>query len=177
MVAVAKTISMVAVAIISIAVVAVAIIIAVSATVSEVSVAVAHTTSVVAACKAVAHASAIAVSPAIITAMIPTAAAVHPPAVSATIDGPEMGVTEVEIVAIGVAGVDAEVPIACIPVEWTIEIACCHIGVVLPVEQYVAKVQVALCPVCTIKVIVCVHTHQVVEVNLIGCLILLLGEV
>lgn len=48
---------------------------------------------------------------------------------------------------------------------------------VLPVEQDVAQVEVALPPVCLIEVVGRVYAHQVVQVHLVGCVILLFGEV
>ena len=60
------------------------------------------------------------------------------PSVSAAVGGIEVRASEVEVVAMWVAGVDAEVPVAAFPEEGTIEVAGCDIGVPLPVEQDVA---------------------------------------
>ena len=109
--------------------------------------------------------------------VIPAASAVHAPAVSAAVDGPEVGTSEVEVVAVGVACVDAEVPVASLPVEWTVEVGGSQIGLVLPVEEDIAQVEVTLSPVGAIEVGLGIHAHQVVEVHLIGGLILLLGKV
>jgi hypothetical protein len=113
----------------------------------------------------------------IVTSVIPTSATVHSPAVTATIDVPEVRATEVEVVAVRIAGIDAEMPVACFPVEGAIEICGCQVGLILPVEQYVAKVKIALGPVYTIKVGLGVHAHQVVEVHFVCCLILVFGQV
>jgi hypothetical protein len=53
-----------------------------------------------------------------------------------------------------ITGIDAEVPVASIPVEWTIEVACCAISGILPVIEYVTHVEVTIVPVCTVEVIV-----------------------
>ena len=86
-------------------------------------------------------------------------------------------VVEEEIVAVWVAGVDTEVPVAGIPVERTVEIGCSNVCAILPVKQYVAQVEVALTPVVTVEVVVCIDTHEVVEVYLVGSLILCIAEI
>jgi len=55
------------------------------------------------------------------------------PGVSATIAGIENWASEVEVVAMWIACIDAKVPIACFPIEWSIEIAGCTESVPLPV--------------------------------------------
>ena len=112
-----------------------------------------------------------------VTSVIPTSSAVHAPTVSSTINVPEVRASEIEVVTIGVAGVDAEVPVTGFPVEGAIEVGGCNIHVVLPVEQDVTQVEVALCPVGTIEVGLRVDAHQVVEIHFVGGLVLLLGEV
>ena len=148
-----------------------------TSTIAKVSVTSAFAASVVATGKTVAHAFAFMASMAEVTSMVPTATTIHPPTVASTIDCPEYGVTEVEVVTVGVAGIDAEVPVAGFPVEGAIEVGGCYIGVVLPVEQDVTQVKVALCPVYAIQVVNGIDTHQVVKVHLKGGLVLLLGEV
>ena len=86
-------------------------------------------------------------------------------------------VVEEEIVAVRVAGVDTEVPVAGIPVERTVEICRGNVCAILPVEQYVAQVEVALTPIVTVEVVVCIDTHEVVEVYLVGSLILCVTEI
>ena len=88
-----------------------------------------------------------------------------------------MRTAKVEVVAVWIAGVDCEVPASCIPVERTIEVRGCAESSVLPVEQYVAEVEVALSPVCSVQVVIVTDTHQVVKVHLVGGLILVVGEV
>ena len=60
------------------------------------------------------------------------------PGMTSTIGGIEGWTPEEEVVAVWIAGIDAEVPVACFPVERTVEIACCTIGTVLPIEQNIA---------------------------------------
>lgn len=86
-------------------------------------------------------------------------------------------VVEEEIVAVWVAGVDTEVPVAGIPVERAVEISRGNVCAILPVEQYVAQVEVALTPIVTVEVVVCIDTHEVVEVYLVGSLILCVAEI
>ena len=88
-----------------------------------------------------------------------------------------MRTTEVEIVAVRIAAVDAEVPICSIPVYRAIEVGCIAEQLILPVEEDVTQVEITVCPVNTIEVVIAVDTHQVVEVHLVCCLVLLLGEV
>ena len=192
MIAVAEAIAVVSIAVISmISVVAIAVsismvsvvpivahaAIAAVSTIAEVSVTPAFAASVVTTCESVAHASACMASVSEVTSMIPAASAIHPPAMTSAIDSPEMGMAKVEVVTVRVAGIDAEVPVAGFPVEGTIEVGSCHEGVVLPVEQDVAQVKVALCPIDAIQVVDGIDAHQVVKVHLVGGLVLLLGEV
>jgi hypothetical protein len=99
------------------------------------------------------------------------------PCVSTTIGKVECGTSEVEVVAVRIAGIDAKVPIACAPIQWTIEVAGCDICLPLCIEQYIAEVAVAALPVVTIDIIVTRHTHQVVEVDLVGGFILLISKI
>lgn len=99
------------------------------------------------------------------------------PAVTSAVHGVEVRCTEIEVVTVWIAGVHTEVPIACVPVEWTIEITGIAVHAVLPVKQNVTQVQVAALPIEAVQVVVVVDAHQVVEVNLIGSLILVIGEV
>ena len=109
--------------------------------------------------------------------MVPAVSSYPVPGMCTTIAGIEDGASEVEVVAMRVAGVDAEVPIASFPVQGTIEVGGCAESLPLPVEQDIAHVQVAALPVGGVYVVVACHTHQVVEVNLIGGLILFVCEV
>ena len=134
----------------------------------------------VAAAEAVAHAVvAIVVTHGgtVVTAAIPRAAAVHVPGVSATIFYIKRRSSEEEVIAVRIACVDAKVPVACVPVERTKEVGCITERAILPREQYVAEVEAAALPVGAVEVVDGAHTHQVVEVYLVGCLILLVGEV
>ena len=111
------------------------------------------------------------------TTVVPRASVVVVPSMSAAVGVPEVRTSEVEIVAIRVAGIDAEVPVACIPVERTIEVGSCAVGCILPVEENIAQIEVTASPVCSIKVVARVDAHQIVEVHLVGSFVLLFGEV
>ena len=99
------------------------------------------------------------------------------PAVTSAVHGVEAWCTEIEVVTVWIAGIHTEVPIACVPVEWTIEITGVAVHAILPVEQNVTQVQVAAFPVEAVQVVVVVDAHQVVEVNFVCGLILVIGEV
>ena len=103
--------------------------------------------------------------------------AVKMPGVCTTIGSIECRTSEVEVVTVRIAGIDAEVPITCAPVQWAVEVAGCDVCLPLCVEQNVAQVAVAALPVVAIDIVVARHTHQVVEVDLVGGLILFVGEV
>ena len=50
-------------------------------------------------------------------AIVIAAIAMYVPGMSATIGGIEVGTSEVEVVTVRIAGIDAEVPVACLPVD------------------------------------------------------------
>ncbi len=112
-----------------------------------------------------------------VTSVIPASATVHVPAVCTVVHGIEGGASEEEIVAARVSGVDAEVPVASVPVERAVEVTGFYISAVLPVQKDVAQVQVALSPVCAVQVVIAVDAHQVVEVHLVCCFVLFVGKV
>ena len=112
-----------------------------------------------------------------VATVIPRVTAVVVPAVTAIIAIVEVRATEIVVVAIGVAGIDAEVPVTCVPIEWTVEVTGCTIGRILPVEQNITEIKVTMRPIGSIQVVVTVDTHQVVEVYLVGGLVLILCEV
>ena len=99
------------------------------------------------------------------------------PGVSTAIGHIEVRTSEVEVVAVRVTGIDAEVPVAGVPVQRTIEIGGCDESVPLPVEQDIAQIEVATLPIGSIHVVTAGDTHQVVEVDLIGGLILFVCEI
>ena len=99
------------------------------------------------------------------------------PRVSAAIAYVYARTIEVEVVAMRIASVYSKAPIATAEVERAVEVSCITEGAILPVEQHVAHVEVAVAPVGAIKVVHCVDTHQIVEVYLISSLILVVGEV
>ena len=143
------------------------------------------------ACRAVARTPEVSTVPTVVHAVVCTVrativvavamiVAVGPmmmPGMTAAIGGIEVRTSEIEEVTMGVAEIDAEVPVACVPVEWTIEIAGCHEGVPLPVEQDVAQIQVATLPVDAVNIVAARHSHQVVKVDLVCCLVLLISQI
>ena len=109
--------------------------------------------------------------------IVVSVSAVQMPGVCTTIGSIERRTSEEEIVTVWIAGVDAEVPVACVPVEWAVEVAGGDVCLPLCVEQNVAQVAVAALPVVAIDIVITRYTHQIVEVDLVGGLILLVGEV
>ena len=108
---------------------------------------------------------------------IPTASAVSSPTVSAIIIGIEVRTSKEEVVTMRIAGVDTEMPITAVPVKRTIEIGCVYIHTVLPIEKHISEIEITLPPIKAIEIIVCIDAEQVVEIDLIGGFILLIGEV
>ena len=111
------------------------------------------------------------------TVLVEAAAAVCPPAVPTTVGSIEVGRAKVEVVAARIAGVDAEVPVASLPVERTEEIGGSAEGIPLPAVEDIAQVLVATLPPDAVHVVIATDAHQVVQVNLVGCLVLRVGEV
>ena len=137
---------------------------------------------IVAAIPSIAHAAmlvahSVAWTEVVAMALIVASTAIPVPAVAATIAHVEVGTSEVEIVAPRIVGIDAEVPETCVPVQRTVEIGGCTIEVPLPRIENVAEVKVATLPVGAEDVVTASDTHQIVEVDLVGCLVLCVGEV
>ena len=99
------------------------------------------------------------------------------PGMGAAIGGIEVGTSEVEVVTMWVAEIDAKVPVACLPVERAVEIAGCHKGVPLPVVEDIAQVEVTTLPIGAEHVCTSCDTHEVVEIDLVCGLILLIGQI
>ena len=110
-------------------------------------------------------------------AVVVAISAMQMPGMTAAIGGIEMGTAEVEVVTARIAGIDAKVPVACLPEQRTVEIGCCAEGIPLPGVEDVAQIQVTALPVYTKNVVNAGNSHQVVEVNLIGSLVLSVGKV
>ena len=109
--------------------------------------------------------------------MIVAVSAVEMPGVSPAVGGIEVRSSEEEVVTMGVAGIDAEVPVTSLPVEGTVEVGSCHKGVPLPRIEDIAQVEVAALPVDAKDVVDAGHSHQVVEVNLVGGLVLCISQI
>ena len=110
-------------------------------------------------------------------AVIVAVSAYSVPGVCTMIGVIEVRTSEVEVVTVCVAGIDAEVPVAGVPVQRTIEIGCCDEGIPLPVEQDIAQIEITALPVGSIHIVTAGDTHQIVEVDLIGCLVLFVCEI
>ena len=80
--------------------------------------------------------------------IVVTMSAMCVPSMPSAISGIEVRTSEIEVVAVRIAQIDAKVPITGLPVKWTIEIAGSNVGIPLPVEQYIAQVQIPTLPVC-----------------------------
>lgn len=107
---------------------------------------------------------------------IPCAGGVEVPVVATAIGHIDFRAGLIEL-GRSIAGIDAPYPTVVGPVHWTVEIRCCYIGVVLPGRENALELLVTERPIIAVEVIVVVDCHEVVEVDLIGSLILLIGEV
>ena len=99
------------------------------------------------------------------------------PGMSTAIGGIEHGAPEVEKVAMGIIGIYSEVPESVSPCQGTVEVADATECRPLPIEQDVAEVAVTLLPVVTIHIIITGNSHQVVQIDFVGCLILLITQI
>ena len=113
----------------------------------------------------------------IAVAVIVAVTAMAMPGMSSAIGHIEVRISEVEIFTVRVAEIDAEVPVASLPVQGTVEIGCCHKGVPLPVVEDITHVEVTTLPIGAEHVCTSCDTHEVVEVDLIRSLILLFGQI
>jgi hypothetical protein len=109
--------------------------------------------------------------------LIVASPAVHPPAVPTTVGHIEVRTSEVEVVTVRVAGIDAEMPVACFPEERTIEIGGGQIGFPLPSMQDELQVGIAALPVEAKHVVTTSDTHQIIKVDFVGSLILGIGQI
>ena len=109
--------------------------------------------------------------------VVVAAVAMDVPSMSTAIGGIKGRTSEVEVVTVRIAGIDAEVPVACLPVERTIEIGGCDIGLPLPVVKDITQIEVTALPIGAEHISAACHSHQIVKVNLIGSLVLLVCEV
>ena len=103
--------------------------------------------------------------------------AMNMPGMSAAIGSIEVWTPEVEIVTVRIAAIDTEVPVACLPVERTIEIVSCQIGTPLPVEQDIAEIEIPALPVGAENICTSCYPHQVVEIDFVSCLVLLVSQI
>ena len=110
-------------------------------------------------------------------AVVVSATSMNVPGMSTTIGSIEVRTSEVEVVTMRIAAIDAEVPVSSVPVEWTIEVGGCYKSVPLPVEEDIAQIQITTLPIGSEDVGTPRHPHQVVEVDLIDSLILLVSQI
>ena len=94
------------------------------------------------------------------------------PVAVAAAEGHKHGRTVHEHAVVGVAAVDGKRPAAGAPAKGTIEVGACHEAVVLPGAEHKPQVAVAHVPPESEHVGAGVYVEQVVEVNLIHCLVL-----
>lgn len=109
--------------------------------------------------------------------LVPAVPSVVVPAVSSAVSDVYLRAAEVVIVAVRIARVNGKVPYAGSPVQRSVEVRCGAESAVLPVQQDVAKVEVALPPIRLVEVVGRVYAHKVVEVHLVGGVILFFGQV
>ncbi len=109
--------------------------------------------------------------------IVVTMSAMTMPSVSAAISGIEVRTSEVEIVTVRIACIDCEVPVSCVPVEGAVEVGSRDKGVPLCLQQDIAHIEVTALPIDTINIVNAGDSHQVVEVDLVGSLILLVRQV
>ena len=149
----------IAVAIISVVIIAVAMIPVAMIPVAMIPVAIISvafmtvTISVVTSVKAVSHAGRFMTysrSMTKIPAAVPRAMPIVMPAMPAIVNEDKVWSAKIEIVTMGVTCVDGKVPVASVPVQRTIEIAGCAESTILPVEQYIAQVEIASSPIVAI---------------------------
>lgn len=146
-----------------------------------VAVAVIVVVTVVAAVPTVAHAVVVVAlnvwAIVVVMMLVVAATAVHSPAMASTVCDVEVGTAIVEVVAMGVAGVDTEVPVAGVPVERTEKVGGGTEGIPLPAVENIADVGIAALPVRAKHVVLTGDSHQIVEVNLVSGLILCVGQI
>ena len=149
----------IAVAIVSVVIITVAIVSVVIIAVAMIPVAIISiafmtvTISVVTSVKAVSHAGRFMTysrSMTKIPAAVPRAMPIVMPAMPAIVNEDKVWSAKIEIVTMGVTCVDGKVPVASVPVQRTIEIAGCAESTILPVEQYIAQVEIASSPIVAI---------------------------
>ena len=110
-------------------------------------------------------------------AVIVAVSAYSVPGVCTMIGVIEVRTSEVEVVTMRVTGIDAEVPITGVPVQRTVEIRSCEEGIPLPVKQDIAQIEITALPIGSVHIVTAGDTHQVVEIDLIGCLVLFVSKI
>ena len=149
----------IAVAIVSVVIITVAIVSVVIIAVAMIPVAIISvafmtvTISVVTSVKSVSHAGRFMTYSRSVTkipAAVPRAMPIVMPAMPAIVNEDKVWPTKIEVVTTGITCVDGKVPVASVPVQRTIKIAGCAESTILPVEQYIAQVEIASSPIVAI---------------------------
>ena len=127
----------------------------------------------------VVHAEVLSVWGTVVVAMsmIVAMSAYMMPSMCATIGHIEVRTAEVEVVTMRITTIDAEVPVTSLPIEWTIEIGGCYKSIPLPFKQDITQIEVTTLPIGPEHIIASSYPHQVVEINLISCLVLLVSQI
>jgi hypothetical protein len=76
------------------------------------------------------------------------------PAVSTAIGSIKVWPTEVEVVTTWVVDIYSEVPVACLPIERTVEIGCCTEQIPLPCIEDITQIKVAALPIRAVYIII-----------------------
>ena len=97
-------------------------------------------------------------------------------AVAAPVGNEYLRVCVVEMTSV-IARVHCECPAASLPSHRAIEVSQAHVLIILPAVQHKAEVCIAAIPPDAEDITVSVQAHQVVEIDLIDCLVLCSGEV
>lgn len=113
----------------------------------------------------------------VMMSFIEAASSVPVPTMASAIGGIKAGTSEIEVFTMGIACVHTKMPIACIPIEGTVEIGGCTEQIPLPGIEDEIQVGIASLPVSAEDVGPTCYAHQVIEVYLIGCLILCIRQI
>ncbi len=112
-----------------------------------------------------------------ILAFIVAAAAVRPPTVFAIIAGIIVGAIKIELVAVGIARIDAITEPVIVPVSRAEEIIQSLETGVFRTAQDIRQIDVAPRPIRSIEVLVVVETEEIIIIDFVGGFILVFGEI
>jgi hypothetical protein len=109
--------------------------------------------------------------------VIPRATTIVMPSMSASIGYIEMRTTEIVVIAMRIAGIDTEVPVATLPPQWAIEITCSAESLILPVEKDISQIRITMNPIVRKNIVICIYAQKIIEIHLVCSLILLLVKI